>query len=85
MITPEEARRISEENPNEKLARAIRMVEEEIEREAGKGRRVAMIDYTDGTYAHELAEHFRRLGFGIDCYSETLGGVRQHTAYYARW
>ncbi len=85
MITPEEARRISEENPNRFVQRLIELTEKEIEMQAAKGLRKAMIAYTDNYYAHEAVEHFEQRGFAVRVISETLGGVKQHPAYFVCW
>lgn len=85
MITPEEAARIAESNPNEHVCRLIADTENEIESAAKRGRRRALIHYTDNPYVREVADHFRERGFSIDVYSETCGGVMQDPAYYVCW
>ena len=85
MITPEEARLISECHPNEIVQRTIRMTEARIEEQANRGFRKAMVGYTDDDYAREAAEEFKRRGFSIEVIAETLNGTRQYPAFFVCW
>lgn len=80
MLTPAAARELS--GANKWLSR----FEETIRNSAKRGRRTALLTYTD-CGADELAaiKELQAVGFEVFRHSETIGGTLQHAAYYARW
>ncbi len=80
MITPTMARELS--GANKWVAR----FEKDIRESAERGDTTALLTYTD-CGADELAaiKELQAAGFEVFRHSETIGGVLQHPAYYARW
>lgn len=80
-ISADEARMISGEN--QKLVRYMR----EIRSAAGGHHRTALLAYTDCCGPDDLAafDDLRSAGFEVFRHAETLGGVLQQAAWYARW
>ena len=83
MITPDEARKISETHPNPKVLSGITENESRIERAAMDGRRETLLVAPPCIFS-EVVRHFRERGFAV--YKERKWcGAWQTPAYYIHW
>ena len=83
MITPDEARRIAEEHPNQKVLEYIHENEQRIEAASNNGMHETLL--ISSTYTEsELVRHFRERGFSV--FKERRWcGCWQTPAYYIHW
>ena len=83
MITPDEARQLAVEHPNEKVVDAIKYNERRIEDAAMDGRHESLLCAATHVES-EVVRHFRERGFAV--YKERKWcGCWQEPTYYIHW